>query len=107
MKLLPQQHTIPVSVLMVEATVQQHATRHMEQISTAQKVLDLKNADNLVTGTNQHVRSAVSDNPPHLFQIGQASLVDGHVEAYKVTIVEIDAQRIKLTIGAELVSSGQ
>ena len=67
--------------------------------NSGQDTLNLKTADDLVTGTNQRVLSAVSDNPPHLFQIGQAIAISGQDTVYRVQNVEIDAdKRLKLTL---------
>ena len=74
--------------------------------NSGQAVLNLKNANDLVTGDNQRVLSAVSDNPPHLFQIGQAIAISGHDTVYRVQNVEIDAdKRLKLTLDQNLTDS--
>ena len=74
--------------------------------NSGQNVLNLKNANDLVTGTNQRVLSAVSDNPPHLFQIGQAIAISGQDTVYRVQNVEIDAdKRLKLTLDQNLTAN--
>ena len=70
--------------------------------NSGQEVLNLKNANDLVTGNNKRVLSAVSDNPPHLFQIGQAITIAGHDTVYKVKNVEVNGQRLKLTLNQSL-----
>ena len=67
-----------------------------------QTALNLKNANDLVTGNNQRVLSPAVDNPTHLFQIGQYLLVDGHNENYRITNVSVNNQRIILTLDQNL-----
>ena len=64
-------------------------------------VIKLKNtSDLLANGT--HVLSPVSDNPAHLFQVGQHVQVHDHATDYVVSAVAINAQHIELTLDQNL-----